>query len=137
MIQEYIDLWFKNKAALENYFRQNPQNQYDEYKTILQKTIELVINPDSDKDLNTKRITQIDDGDYQGTLIFLIPLKTYQPNESEYVWTSVDYGSCSGCDTLLAISGYDDGLPSEGQVKEYMILSLHLVEKMKWLRGEE
>jgi len=51
--------------------------------------------------------------------------------------TDTYYGSCSGCDTLQAISDYDDGRPSELQLKEYMALALHLVQKMRWLSGAE
>ena len=50
-------------------------------------------------------------------------------NES-FIITTNDYGSCSGCDTLLSISGYDTEFPSEEQVNEYMTLSLHLVQRM-------
>lgn len=139
MIQEYINLWLENKTALEHYFKQTPQSEYSEYKTILEKIIEIVINPNVEMldELDIKHITEIDDGDYQGTLIFLIHRETYQPTVSDYIYTSVDYGSCSGCDTLLGISGYDEDIPSEKQVKDYMTLALHLIENMKWLRGKE
>lgn len=40
----------------------------------------------------------------------------------------------SGCDTLMAISGYSDELPNEEQVKDYMTLALHLVQKLKRLK---
>lgn len=43
------------------------------------------------------------------------------------------YGSCSGCDTLLSISQYDWGLPTDEKVEEYMTLCLHLVQRMKSL----
>ena len=49
----------------------------------------------------------------------------------DYVYTNTYYGSCSGCDTLQAISGYDDGLPNEEQVKDYMQLALNLLQKCK------
>ena len=79
----------------------------------------------------------IDDGDYQGTQIFVIHLDKYQPDESDYVVTNTYYGSCSGCDTLQAISEYDyDEKPDENQIKDYMELALHLLQKCKWL-GEE
>ena len=139
MIQKYINLWFENKTALEDYFMRTPQSEYDEYKTILKKIIEIVINPNVGLfgELDIEHITEVDDGDYQGTLIYLIPSKTYQPSITDYIWTSVDYGSCSGCDTLLSISGYDEGVPTNAQVKGYMTLALHLIENMKGLCGEE
>jgi hypothetical protein len=58
-------------------------------------------------------MTVIDDGDYQGTQIFIIPTDTYQPSVKDYVMTDTYYGSCSGCDTLQAISGYDYALPTD------------------------
>lgn len=138
MIKEYINLWLENKTALEDYFMQTPQSEYSDYKAIFKKIIEIVINPNvkTFQDLDPESITVVDDGDYQGTLIFIIPRNTYQPDVSDYIYTSVYYGSCSGCDTLLSISGYEKDIPNEEQVKEYMTLALHLVENMKWLREE-
>ena len=82
------------------------------------------------------KMTVIDDGDYQGTQIFIIPEDTYQPSVGDYVMTDTYYGSCSGCDTLQRICNYEDGFPTDGQVKEYMTLALHLVQKLKRLGTE-
>ena len=72
--------------------------------------------------LDLEKITEIDNGDYQGTLLFLIPFDTYQPFEYEYLMTFVGYGSCSGCDTLQSIQhGYHQKL-TEGQVNDFMTL---------------
>ena len=54
------------------------------------------------------------------TQIFLLHIATYQPSVSDYVYTNTYYGSCSGCDTLLAISHYNDGYPNDKQVEDYM-----------------
>jgi hypothetical protein len=83
-----------------------------------------------------KDITVIDNGDYQGTQIFIIPLDEYQPDISSYVYTHTYYGSCSGCDTLQGISTYDDDEPSEEQIKDYMELALHLLQKCKMFKEE-
>ena len=48
-------------------------------------------------------ITEIDNGDYQGTLLYVIPHKGYQPGPEDYLMTYVYYGSCSGCDTLQGL----------------------------------
>lgn len=83
-------------------------------------------------------MTVIDDGDYQGTQIFVIPLDTYQPNVTDYIVTNTYYGSCSGCDTLKSINSYDyDELPNEEQIEDYMQLALHLLQKCKWLYNKE
>ena len=133
MIQEIIKKWEENKYKLEEYFSTTKQEKYASYEAIVQQIFELVINSDEDsyERFNINKMTVIDDGDYQGTQIFIIPKDTYQPNIDDYLITHTYYGSCSGCDVLEGIRNYSSGLPTEQQVKEYMILALHLVQKMK------
>lgn len=115
--------------------------EYRNYEDIVAKIFELCITSTTKAydhgGFNSGNMTVIDDGNYQGTQIFIIPLDTYQPSVSDYVMTHNYYGSCSGCDTLMGIHGYEDGLPSDEQVKEYMSLALHLVQKLKWLSNNE
>lgn len=82
-------------------------------------------------------MTVIDNGEYQGTQIFLIPEETYQPSVDNYLVTHTYYGSCSGCDTLEGIRSYDKEKPTETQVKDYMTLALHLVQRLKKLSAAE
>lgn len=135
MIQELINQWEENKHKLEEYFKTTNQSEYSgSYKNILIKIFEICIpNADDNYKFDVKKMTVIDDGNYQGTQIFIIPKNTYQPNIEDYVVTNTYYGSCSGCDTLQGICKYEDGIPTDKQVKEYMTLALHLVQKMKWL----
>ena len=128
MIKEFVEKWEARKHELEEYFRTHDQNDYLEYVCIVKKLFDIVIDG-----FNPKKITVVDDGGCQGTQIFLIPRDTYQPSSEDYVFTHNYYGSCSGCDTLLAINGYCGGLPSEEQIREYMTLSLHLLQQLKWL----
>lgn len=140
MIKEFVEKWDKYKENLENYFRNTRQEEYQDYKDIVKALFENVINKDetdSWNKFNLKKMTLIDDGDYQGTQIFIIPLDVYQPNTSNYVVTNTYYGSCSGCDALMAIQDYEVGLPNEEQIKDYMELALHLLQKCKWLEEEE
>lgn len=139
MIKEFIDAWDKNKNDLEKYFRENKMEQYDDYLKIVKLIFGLVINPYIEKDLcdlclenyNVNKIHVIDDGYYQGTQIFLIPQGDYQPSAGDYVYTNTYYGTCSGCDTLASIILYDyDKFPSDEQIKGFMTLSLHLIQKM-------
>ena len=154
MIDELVKAWDKNKSNLEDYFKTTRQCEYDKYGELVKILFEKVINPyfeeltrDDDfeyhyfkirKSFDLKHITEIDNGDYQGTLIYIIPLNTYQPSVHEHLCVYVYYGSCSGCDTLLGISNYDTGLPTEEQVREYMLLCLHMIQDAFWLkeRGE-
>mgnify|MGYP003593851351 CR=1 FL=1 len=133
MIQEIIKRWEENKYKLEEYFSTTKQEKFASYEAIVQKIFELVINSDEDsyERFNINKMTVIDDGYYQGTQIFIIPKDTYQPNIDDYLITHTYYGSCSGCDVIEGIRNYSSGLPTEQQVKEYMILALHLVQKMK------
>ena len=136
MIQEFVKAWDANREALREYIRTHKQEEYDEYAKLVKILFDVVINPYLGKTpntYNTESIHVVDDGNYQGDKLFIIPNDTYQPSPYEYVWTYCSYGSCSGCDTLLAISGYDDGLPSEEQVDDYMTLLLHLLQRCKYL----
>jgi len=136
MIQELIKQWEENKHKLEEYFRTTNQEEYSSsYKQIVVKIFELCLPlADGYNGFDLDKMTIIDDGNYQGTQIFIIPIDTYQPGLDDYVMTNTYYGSCSGCDTLQGISSYDYGLPTDLQVKEYMTLALHLVQKLKWLK---
>ena len=139
MIQEIIKRWEENKYKLEEYFSTTKQEKFASYEAIVQKIFELVINSDEDsyERFNINKMTVIDDGDYQGTQIFIIPKDTYQPNIDDYLITHTYYGSCSGCDVIEGIRNYSSGLPTEQQVKEYMILALHLVQKMKRITDDQ
>jgi len=137
MITELVKQWEENKHKLEEYFKTTKQDEYDSYEAIVKKIFELCI-PEATtyNGWALDKMTVIDDGDYQGTQIFIVPTDTYQPSVEDYVMTDTYYGSCSGCDTLQAISEYDYDLPTNEQVKEYMTLALHLVQKLKRLGTE-
>lgn len=76
-----------------------------------------------------ERIHEIDDGEYQGTLLFVIPTDSYQPYTYWYV--KVDYGSCSGCDTLMAILEGDFGDTIDEKVDSLFTLALHIIQGLK------
>ena len=139
MVKKFVDSWEKRKKEVEDYIKNTPQEAYSTYTDLVKILVDKVVNPcltDEWCEYDLTRIHVIDDGDYQGTQVFLVPEDAYQP--SKYLITSVSYGSCSGCDTLKAISGYDDGLPNERQVKDYMTLILHILQKVKiWDNYEE
>ena len=132
MIKKFVDLWENHKSEVEAYIRKTPQSEYDDYDTLVKILIKYVINK-GDNEYYIDDLTVIDNGDYQGTQLFIIPRTTYQPDVDDYIMTHVYYGSCSGCDTLLRISGYNGGLPSDDQVNDYMSLLLHLLQNFKYL----
>ena len=123
--------WDVNKDKLEQALRTTEGLDHCDYEDLVKMVVDYILNGDVDNNDEYKwdsdKITKIDDGDYQGTLLFLIPQDTYQPSEWEYLMTYVGYGSCSGCDTLQAIQNWGDGLLTDDQVKDYMKLCLHIV----------
>lgn len=134
MIPELINQWEENKFKLEEYFRTTAQEEYSSYTQIIRKVFELcLLKADDDLGFDLSKMTVIDNGDYQGTQIFIIPKDIDQPSVDDYVMTHTYYGSCSGCDTLQGIIDREDELPTEKQVKEYMTIALHLVQKLKWM----
>lgn len=134
MIKQFVEAWGKNKGELKEYFKTTPQREYGSYEDLVRLLFEIVINPylGDYRQFKTSDIEVIDDGDYQGTQIFILHRDTYQPSVNEYVYTHTYYGSCSGCDTLQSIQSWDfNKIPDEEQVKDYMELCLHLLQKCK------
>lgn len=135
MIKYFVDAWDKNKQVLEDYLKTNKQEEYcNAYERIFQKTLELVINSYKGETFkySEENIKVIDYGDYQGTQIITFCQDVYQPTDDETYYTSVYYGSCSGCDTLQGIYNYnDEEVPSEEQLNDYMTLALHLIQNIK------
>lgn len=126
MIEKFVKIWDEHKEELEEIYK---NGHPDSYFNVVENVVKLLNKYDEDYDKISTKIHCIDDGDYQGTLLFLMPKDTYQPYE--YYYVMVGYGSCSGCDTLQAIHehSYDEVL--ERQVKDYMLLSLHIIQGLK------
>lgn len=127
MIIGMVKKWEENKDAVELYFRNTRKDEHS-YKSIVKKLFEICF-----KEFDVSKMTVIDDGSYSGTQIFIIPKDTYQPFVDDYIFTNNSYGSCSGCDTLQALYGCSNELPNEDEIKGYMTLCLHLVQKLKKL----
>lgn len=126
MIKEFVKRFNENKSNLEERYRKKRPESYED---IVKWTIEAISDEDDYSDTpDPERIHIIDDGDCQGTLVFVIAEKGYQPHKYWYV--RVRYGSCSGCDTLRAIEEWGDEI-SEKEVKGYMTLSLHVIQQLK------
>ena len=106
MIKIMKHRWDANKGLLRKTLTEHITELEDcDYTYLLKTTFDILYNNDSYNPryhLKTDSITVIDNGDYQGTIMFLIPFDTYQPCEWEYLMTYIGYGSCSGCDALQA-----------------------------------
>ena len=146
MIQEFIDAWDENNKELLRLFKTESPTSYQD---IVEKLVMVVLNPYLEEDengvcyplcqgLNISKMTVIDDGDYQGITIYIIPCDTYQPNKNNYYITDNYYGSCSGCDTFEGIrADYNLWDKKEadkvGAAKEFHTLALHLLQSFKCL----
>ena len=137
MEKEFVQQWDERKHLLEEWLKENKPS---EYKDIYKKLFELVIiKPNSYFDSwNWERFKVIDDGDYQGTLIFILCNESYQPDLDDYIFTEVNYGSCSGCDTFQHIRDlvWDKDKNTDEQVNQYMTLALHMVQGTKSFKSE-
>ena len=140
MIKYCIEKWDKNKDLLRSVLDNNKllnhvlnKNdddplEYLEYKDLVKLTVMFILNDENEWDEN--KIKEIDDGDYQGTLLYLIPEDTYQPNSSEYLMTFVEYGSCSGCDTLQGIKCFLSTKGRNESINDLMSLCKDLICNM-------
>lgn len=135
MIQAFIEAWRDNKHQFRLWLENDVDAGEIEYTDIVKGIFEVVINPSIQRDYDKydiEKMTVVDDGDYQGTQIYLIPKDTYQPNDTEYIVTSNYYGSCGGCDALM----HCQWLEREEMIDGIMTIALHLVERMKPLYEE-
>ena len=139
MLKICRDKWSKNENKLREKLKKIDLNKCG-YKKLVQLTIDNILNdiPDSEKKWNIKKIKVIDDGEYQGTLLFVIPMETYQPSSYEYLITCVEYGSCSGCDTLQAIQEWKTKKDEKGnylytkrQLDDFMSLCRDILFNIK------
>lgn len=99
------------------------------YDQLVFMLVEILAAGDEYEEPDPERITRIDFGGYQGTLVYVIAGTGYQPGA---YWTmTVGYGSCSGCDTLQRLQeeyGYKDG---DKALEGFLTLALHLVQRTK------
>lgn len=132
MIQKFVQRFDVHRDDLLNQFK---QRRPDDYVDIVRAVISVLGDEDDYGAPDPERVHEIDDGHYQGTLLFVIGAQGYQP--STYWAVKVGYGSCSGCDTLERIRGYDDDPITEVEAKSYLTLALHIVQGLVEIDGDE
>lgn len=99
--------------------------KYPHYEDLLRAALKVTLTDDFDEpDLH--RIHEINDGDYQGTLVFVVGARGYQPYK--YWITKVSYGSCSGCDALQDALGYSEESRNDEALYS---LALHMMQQLK------
>ena len=123
MITELIKRFDEARPSLLESFIKKPPGSYGE---IVRAVVEAITDDDHTLPLDPARITEIDHGDYQGTLLFIIGSKGYQP--SDYWCVKVGYGSCSGCDALAAIDDHGDDAQ---KAPHYLTEALHIAQGIR------
>jgi hypothetical protein len=123
MLKIILSQWEKNKDALREVLSKRTDLDELKCKDLVKLTFEAVYNNDLASNcryLDLNSVHEIDDGAYQGTLLYLIPFASFfNPSEHEYLMTYVGYGSCSACDALQSIQCDDDG---EDKINDFMKL---------------
>ena len=126
MIQSFVDAFMAKKKDIEGGFSlKHPEK----YADIVRAVVEAIGDDEDYSSPDPNRIHEIDDGDYQGILVYVIGARGYQP--SKYWAVLVDYGTCSQCDTLEGIRDSCKTPPTPEQVGDYMTLALHIVQALK------
>lgn len=132
MIQKFVKRFMDAKPAIRAELALAHPEDYD---ALVKRLIVLLADKENEDDWSERpdpeRITVIDHGEYQGTRLYIVGAAGYQPDTYWYIF--VNYGSCSGCDTLEGIRCYQDDPPSEEQLSEYWTLMLHMVQSMREL----
>ena len=95
MIKEFVERFMAHRDMLRERFSAEHPTSYED---IVKAVVEVISVNDSYGSPDPSRIHQIDDGDYQGILVFIIGEVGYQPNN--YWDVKVSYGPCGGWDTL-------------------------------------
>jgi hypothetical protein len=133
MILHYVKQWDERKHLLEQWLNENEPNSYEHIHEMLFNLV--VTMPQGGKcEWDWKRFRKIDDGSFQGNQIYILCSNVYQPELTDYIFTSVAYGSCSACDTFQWIEMLQD---KAERVKQYMTLALHMVQETKSFNTNE
>lgn len=130
MLKIMKDRWNENSEKLRAALAERTDLNSCNYEDLVKITFETIFNSSAEgygNNLNLDKIHTIDDGDYQGTILFVIPFDTYLPGSNEYIMTYIGYGTCSYCDALQSVQEWNDGKISEKQLPGFMAICKDLI----------
>ena len=138
MLKYCKNKWNKNEKLLKQALSLEKLNNLV-YEDLVRLSVKWILNSGENNrgDWDCDNIKCIDDGDYQGTQLYLIPKNTYQPEEYEYLMTYVGYGSCSGCDTLLSIQYEENNINEFVQLCKDIVCNIIKPYNCGWRNEEE
>lgn len=131
MVKEFLEKWWKYKEDMETYFREKGNVSEISYYGIVIALVKNVLNRGVKWCKLSEEVCVIDDGDFEGTMIFIFHNDMCTPSITDYFFTHNYYGSCSGCDTLLSIVEGCGGKATDEQVKLLMRLAFDLLRNIK------
>lgn len=99
MIKEFSDLWNLKSKDLEQKIKNTDRHDLDEYEKLFKIMLDVFEYKYYDLHI-------IDDGSYSGTLVFIFTNSDYEPYIENYLFSYIDYGSCSVCDALCSAFAY-------------------------------
>lgn len=100
----------------------------ESYSDIVKNLAKLILRDN----FSDERFMEIDWGDYQGTKIYIFASGVYQPDEDDTYIVSNYYGSCSGCDQLLGITGYlTRAITDENVINDLLSLVRDIFERIR------
>lgn len=138
MLKYCKNKWSENEDLLKQALTLEKLTRLD-YQDLVKLSVKWILNSGSNNsgDWDYDNIRCIDDGDYQGTQLYIIPKHTYQPSEYEYLMTYVGYGSCSGCDTLLSMQCDRDNIDEYVKLCKDIICNIIKPYNCGWRNEEE
>lgn len=130
MLKYCVDKWEANKEVLREALTKRMAGDdrfLGSYGELVSMIIRHILNHNAaaDEPVWNEKPHIIDDGDYQGTLLFLIARDCYEPSCCDYLLTCVHYGSCSYCDAFEAARF------SDNRVSDLMTLALHIIQNTR------
>ena len=130
MLKIMKELWDKNQDKLRTELSSRDDLNECNYVDLVKIAFDKIYNNDDrfdSENLCLDKVHEIDDGGYQGTLIYLIPFNICGPDPEDYLMTFAWYGSCSGCDALQSAQAFENGKLNEQQVKDFMAICKDLI----------
>ena len=131
MITKFVEAFDARREELREVFRESPPNSYSEIVRAVGERCKPTGALETSNLPDPARVHEIDDGDYQGTLVYVIGAYGYQP--STYWFVMIGYGSCSGCDALQAARYCGD---DEERTNEIMTLAVHVLQGMREMKDD-
>lgn len=132
MVQKFIDAWDKEQQRLKGELIQDCLTGADDaysYKSLVERAWTIATSHSAEyQKVDLDNLKVFCSGDYSGDYLFIAPLGKGYCGPGDYIYAFIRYGSCSYCDTLLAIQ--DNPEPDE-RAQDYWQMILNIIQQTK------